>query len=104
GDGFKFDGKGNAQVNGLKFTADADLGAVQIHDLDVEYTKAGGVWYASGTVQLGKNIEVGGSFTIKGGKLTQIALNYKQSPGIMLGDSGLFLTHVGGNITNLNSP
>ena len=104
GDGFTFDGKGNAQVNGLKFTADADLGAVQVHNLDVEYTKAGGVWYASGKVQVGKNIEVDGSFTIKGGKLTQIALNYNQSPGIALGDTGLFLTHVGGSITNLDSP
>ncbi|MBO0699524.1 MAG: hypothetical protein J2P46_14100, partial [Zavarzinella sp.] len=99
---------GRVDVNGLRFEADADLGPVQVHDLVVEYedTGTGAAWAAQGSVQLAPGVEVGGGFEIVNGKVTRVALSYDAGSGlgIPIGDTGLYLTHVGGEITNLDSP
>jgi uncharacterized protein YacL (UPF0231 family) len=109
GNGFTINTKtGQAQLNGVKFEADADLGAVQVHGLDIEYTKDayGSKWYGTGQVQIAPGIEVGGTFEIFNGKLTRIGVSYDKGTGlgIPIGDTGLYLTRVGGDIQNLESP
>jgi hypothetical protein len=109
GDGFTFDpASGKAVLNGLKFEADADLGAVQVHGLVVEYKTQNGrtTWFAAGSVQLAPGVEVGGAFEIVNGKLNRIALSYDKGTGlgIPILDTGLYLTHVGGDIRNLTNP
>src|SRR5262249_28600299 len=94
-----------------RFEADANFGAVQVHDLVVEYeqTDAETKWSAKGSVQLAPGVEVEGTFEIVNGKIARIGLDWDagNSPtalGIALGDSGMYLTHVGGKISNLDSP
>lgn len=108
GDGFTFDPAGNAAVDGLRFEASADFKTVKVNNLVVEYSKVGRAarWAASGSVQLAPGVEVGGDFEIVGGKMTRIGLNYDAGTGlgIPIVNTGLYVTHVGGVIDNLNAP
>jgi uncharacterized repeat protein (TIGR01451 family) len=102
---------GQVQVNGLEFTLDVSFGPFAIHDLDVKYirnTDGTTTISASGTVDFPGGFGVEGDLTISNGQLTDIDLAYDAgtgsgaSEGIALGDTGLFLTHVGGGIHHLD--
>jgi hypothetical protein len=109
GEGMTIDTRtGAVAVNGVTFTADADFGPVQVHDLAIEYQKTptGSVWAASGTVQLAPGVTVDGAFAIADGKLSRIGIDYDANggPGIPIGDTGAYLTRIGGEIDNLDNP
>ncbi|CAN5275471.1 hypothetical protein BH11PLA2_BH11PLA2_31310 [soil metagenome] len=50
--------------------------------------------------------DIGGSFSIVNGNLTAVGLSYDaaNSPGIAIGNTGLFLTKFSGALTNLDAP
>jgi hypothetical protein len=99
---------GAVQVNGVEFKIDAQMGAFAVHDLDIKYANTNGVITvaASGDVTFPVGFTVGGSFTFSGGRLQQIGLMYDAgtTTGIAVGDTGLFVTHIEGNIDHLDDP
>ncbi len=97
---------GAVDVDGLEIKFDVALGMFQVRDLTIKYTYSNGVigFAASGKVQFPSGFEIGGSFTFNAGNLTQIGLSYNagSTTGIALGNTGLFITDLDGNIANLN--
>src|SRR5262249_12389195 len=50
--------------------------------------------------------EIGGSFGFQGGRLTEIGLSYDagSSPGLAVGNTGLFVTLIQAHLTHLDDP
>jgi hypothetical protein len=99
---------GAVQVHGVEVRLDLQLGAFAIHDLDIVYTNTNGVIgvAASGHVQFPVGFTIGGNFGFQGGRLTEIGLSYDagRSPGIAVGNTGLFVTLIQAHLTNLDDP
>ena len=99
---------GQVEVHGLRLEFDVRLGAFRIDDLFVEYTRsaAGQISIAAGgVVTLPGGMAIGGQFSIVNGRFSSVALSYDagSSLGIALGNSGLYLTKLGGSLQNLDN-
>jgi pimeloyl-ACP methyl ester carboxylesterase len=99
---------GQVEIHGLRLEFDVQLGAFRIDDLFVEYTRStsGQISIAAGgVVTLPGGIAIGGQFSIVNGRFSSIALSYDagSSLGIALGNSGLYLTKLGGSLRNLDN-
>jgi pimeloyl-ACP methyl ester carboxylesterase len=99
---------GQVEVNGLRLEFDVQLGAFRIDDLFVEYTRStnGQISIsAGGVVTLPGGIAIGGQFSIANGRFSSVSLTYDagSSLGIALGNTGLYLTKLGGSLRNLDN-
>ncbi len=104
----------NTQTGALSFGPSFDLaGSIQFSsvfsaDVDVKYRPAGSSFDldASATVHLPEDLDVSGTLHIVDGQLADISLAYDAmgGDGIELGTTGLFLTHLGGSLQNINDP
>ena len=104
---------GVIQVENFAFDlSTVNLGAFVIQDLRVSYLKGSGP--NDYTIDVGLMLQfpgaggwgVGGSIAIVDGRLEAIALDYDagNSEGLPIGDTGLFITHFGGSVANIDNP
>jgi hypothetical protein len=91
--------------NGFDVHGSLTLGNYGINDLDIHFADVNGRTdiSAGGTLDLGA-FSVGSTLEIVGGQLKEIGVDYHSTPGIELGETGLFITDLNGTIDNLNNP
>jgi hypothetical protein len=98
---------GKFAVDNVKFELDnATLGPVTLKQLVVSYTADGNSYDLgiSGQVGLPGGYTVGGALDLVQGRLHDIALSFKSTEGIPVGDTGLFLTELSGSVSNIDNP
>ena len=94
-------------TNGLSLSGKLDLGGFKA-DADLSYSDTNGQLNltAGANIEFPGNIDIHAGFSIVNNQLAAVNFAYQDSsPGIPLGDSGLFITAVSGAATtNLNTP
>jgi uncharacterized repeat protein (TIGR01451 family) len=91
---------------GLELKASVTIGPFSVKDLDIKFSEGtGGINVsASGTLDFPGGFDVSASFSVVNGQLAEIGLSYSDDTGIAVGDTGLFITAMSGEIDNINDP
>jgi hypothetical protein len=91
--------------NGFDVRGSLALGSYGINDLDIHFADVNGQTdvTAGGTLDLGE-FSVASTLDIVGGRLNDIGVDYHSTPGIEVGETGLFITDLNGTIDNLTDP
>jgi hypothetical protein len=92
--------------DGLKIAGSLQIGTFLAAAVTVAYTPDGSSFDLAVTakVTLANRFTVDGAFSLDHGQLQSIALSYTDSTGIAIGTTGLYLTHLGGEVDNINNP
>jgi len=97
---------GQVQVKGLKLKVEnVTIGVLEIRKLEFRYEvdNAGNKTIeGGGELSLPGGITVGAEITIKNGRLSRISFTYEKSPGIQIGQTGVFLLGIEGELNNLD--
>jgi hypothetical protein len=84
------------------------LGAFTISLIEVHYTQSGSSFnlFVDVNLTFPAGFTVCGAVTFKNGAFDALTLGYNagSSEGIMIGDTGLFLTHIEGTVQNIDTP
>jgi uncharacterized repeat protein (TIGR01451 family) len=93
-------------TDGLELKASVTIGPFSVKDLDIKFSEGtGGINVsASGTLDFPGGFDVSASFSVVNGQLAEIGLSYSDDTGIAVGDTGLFITSMSGEIDNINDP
>ncbi len=93
---------------GVDITGSLEIGMIGA-DVSIKYDHNSDDTYnldVTATVHLPQDIDVQGTLSIVNSQLSSIALSYDagMGQGIAIGATGLFLTHLGGEVDNINDP
>jgi hypothetical protein len=99
---------GAVRLNGLRLgISDTKIGTVFIRTAFIQFTQnSSNIISLSGgaNVDLPAGISVDGSFDIVNGRLRRIMLNLSKDPGVPVGNTGIFVSRVTGELNNLDTP
>ncbi len=95
-------------LHNLELSFSANIGVFKLKELDVKYASTPSGYTVSGSAQVGlpgTSAVVSGSLVISNDQLQDIALSYDAGTGsgIPLGQTQIYLTHIGGELDNLNN-
>jgi hypothetical protein len=96
---------GAVNINGLDLSLDVSFGPFAIHNLSIDFSYVNNTIdvSASGWIEFPGGFGAQASLTITNGQLTDIGLEYEDSVGQPIGDTGLFLTEIGGSLHHLDN-